>query len=367
MTDLMEYKCPSCGAPIKYDSTKDKMHCEFCDAIFSLADLQKYDESLSEDVPQKDFSWQDDVHHEELEGNLTGMNCSSCGAEIVGDENTIANECPYCGNTNIIKKQISGMYKPDFIIPFKIQKKEAIAALANHYKGRKLLPDAFTSGNRIENIQGVYLPFWLVDGKADVDAMYEASQVARTWSDKDYDYTMIRYYSLVRRGRYSFEKVPVDASSKMDDTLMEAIEPFNCKDVRDFASAYLSGYLTDKYDVDNKSCQQRANERIKNTAMISVRKSTDKYPSVSTKKCNINLEEGNINYALFPVWILTTRYKNKPYTFAMNGQTGKLVGDLPVDKGKLNKYMMMTFAGGFLASYLVIKYLLIAILIYGGL
>lgn len=159
--------------------------------------------------------------------------CKSCGGEIVGDETTAATACPSCGNPVVMTGQFSGALRPDYVIPFKLDKKAAKAALMKHYGGKKLLPKVFQDQNHIDEVKGVYVPFWLFDADVDAHVRYKATRI-RTWSDSEYDYTETGYFSVVRGGSIGFERVPVDGSSKMADDLMESIEPFDFSGADDF-------------------------------------------------------------------------------------------------------------------------------------
>ena len=336
MSDINEYKCPSCGGAIEFDSHSQKMKCPYCDTEFDLETLKKYDEQLSKEAEQKDdiSDWQTDPGKQWQEGETDGMNvytCKSCGGEIVSDENTGATSCPYCGNPVILTERFRGALRPDMVIPFKLDKKAAKEAYYKHIKGRPLLPKVFRRENHIDEIKGIYVPFWLFDADVAADARYKATKV-RTWSDSDYDYTETSYYSVDRSGNMSFVSVPVDGSSRMSDDLMESIEPYKVADAVEFQTAYLSGYLADKYDVDAQQSTDRAKERMKESAQDVLRDTVKGYASVIPENTNVRISGGDAKYALYPVWILNTTWNGKQYLFAMNGQTGKFVGNLPMDK-----------------------------------
>jgi len=183
------------------------------------------------------------------------------------------------------------------------------------------------------------VPVWLFDADADAQVEYEATKV-RTWSDSDYDYTETRHYAVLRGGTLGFADVPVDGSTKMDDTLMESIEPFDISGAVPFQAAYLPGYLADKYDVDADASIGRANERIKQSTEDAFRSTVVGYTSVTTVDSSVRLENGRARYALYPVWMLNTQWNGQKFTFAINGQTGKIAGDLPMDKGAFWKYLL---------------------------
>ena len=339
MSLLQEYKCPCCGGAIAFDSGTQKMKCPFCDTEFEMQALAAYDDELSSNQAD-DINWESAAGGAWQEGEADGLRsfvCKSCGGEIVGDENTAATSCPFCGNPVVIMGQFSGTLKPDYIIPFKLDKKAAKAALQKHYGGKRLLPQIFKDQNHINEIKGVYAPFWLFDADAEANIRYKATRV-RTWSDSSYDYTETSFFSVSRSGTICFERVPVDGSSKMPDDLMESIEPFQFSDAVDFKTAYLAGYLADKYDVDADQSIERANVRIKKSAEEAFASTVQDYTSVVPEASSVKLFGGKSKYALYPVWLLNTTWNGVKYTFAMNGQTGKLVGDLPIDKNAAQKW-----------------------------
>lgn len=332
---ILEYKCPCCGGAISFDSTAQKMKCPYCDSEFDVDTLEAYANGIRTESGD-DMSW-DGARDEQCFDELCGYTCSSCGGELMTDENTAASSCPFCGNPVILKGRLSGALRPDLVIPFKLDRKAACEALTNHYKGKLLLPKVFKERNHIESVKGIYVPFWLFDADADADVRYRATRL-RIWSDSRYDYTETSHFAVFRRGEIGFEGVPVDGSSKMEDDLMESIEPFDLSDAVDFNSAYLAGYLADKYDVDSASSEKRANERIKRSTEDAFRSTVIGYDTVIAEHSGIRLKNTRARYALYPVWLLNTTWNGKTFTFAMNGQTGRFAGNLPVDIGSAVKW-----------------------------
>jgi predicted RNA-binding Zn-ribbon protein involved in translation (DUF1610 family) len=321
------------------------MKCPFCDTEFEMAAMAEYQKELAAasaskqagsivgkvEIPDKAF---DDSELDDYASNT----CPSCGAEFIGGKNTVATLCPNCGNVQIVQKRLSGMLKPQYVIPFKLDKKAAVEALNNLYKGKRLLPGLFTKGNRINSVQPVYFPFWLYDAQAEGRVNYKATKT-KSWSDSSYNYTETEYYSVVREGSLALAKVPVDGSERMDDSYMDAIEPFKYSDMKDFDKAFLAGYLAEKYDVDAEQSKERAIKRMKQTMVNEIAKSIPGYTSITPENSNITVKSGKVHYALFPVWILNTKYLGKNYYFLMNGQTGQVAGKLPLDMGRLVMYM----------------------------
>ena len=358
MAEVSEYKCPACGGAMEFDSKLQKMKCPYCDTVMSMEEFQKENQDLDPDAKQEGTdtsSWQAEGDGQWQEGETDGMKvytCESCGGEIIADDSTGATSCPYCGNKVIMKGKFAGDLRPDYIIPFKKDKKEAKAAYLKHLEGKPFLPKVFKRQNHIDEIKGVYVPFWLFDADTTGNVQYSAQRV-RKWTSGDTEYTETEYYKIDRNGSISFEHIPTDGSEKMDDTLMEAIEPFEFKDAVPFQSGYLAGYIADRYDVDVEERKERAAERIRKSVEDSFRETVKGYQNVTMTHSNVNIVNAKYCYVLYPVWILNTTWNKEHYIFAMNGQTGKMVGDLPADKGAFWKFVGISGVILGVAAYLI--------------
>lgn len=350
-TQVTNYQCPACTGPLHYAGDSGKLECEYCGSAYDVAEIEKLyaDREAAAETQAASAVAAQAAEAEELgedqgeyaasgeswdpEG-MKAYSCPSCGAELVCDETTVATSCPYCGNPSIVPGQFAGMRKPDYVLPFKLDKKAAEDALRQYYKGKKLLPKAFSAENHIQEIKGVYVPFWLYDGEADADVSYAATRVFTTTRGNE-RITTTEHYQVRRAGTVRFERIPVDASSKMPDEHMDSIEPFDYSELKPFSTAYLPGYLADKYDEDAEKCAERADRRAKATALNVMNESVKGYATCIPTRENVRLRRGSVKYALMPVWMLSTQWKGQNFLFAMNGQTGRLIGDLPISKGRL--------------------------------
>ena len=341
MAQLQQYKCPSCGGGIAFDSTSQKMKCPFCATEFDVSTLQSYDAELKNEQPSE-MNWEMDTQ-QWSDAEAAGMavySCQSCGGEIICDVNTAASQCPYCDNPIVMTAQVSGDLRPDFVIPFKLDKKQAKQAMKDHMIGKKFLPKVFTAENHIDEIKGIYVPFWVFSGDVDASIRYKATRT-RMWSDSKYNYTETSFFSVVREGGIGFDMLPVDASTKLADDLMESVEPYDFSQAIDFQTAYLAGFLADKYDVSSQQSIQRANQRFTKSTEDAFRSSVTGFVSVTPEHSSIQLKSSTVKYALLPVWTLNTTWRDEKFVFAMNGQTGKFVGNLPLDKGAFFKWIAL--------------------------
>ena len=265
--------------------------------------------------------------------DMKAYSCPSCGAELICDASTAATFCPYCGNPTVVPGQFAGTLKPDFVIPFKLSREDAIRELKKHYRGKVFLPKSFSKENHLQEIQGVYVPFWLFSGEAEGNAHYECTRSHKR-TEGEYEVIKTEHFDVYRAGTMPFEKVPVDASTKMPDDHMDSIEPYNYDDLKPFSTAYLPGFLADKFDVSADKSRERADVRCLGSLKKALQGTVTGYATCFPRGEHADIQRGKVHYALLPVWLLNTKWQGKDFLFAMNGQTGKLVGDLPVDKGR---------------------------------
>ena len=343
-TQITNYQCPACMGPLHFVGESGKLECDYCGSNFNVAEIEAlYKEKEqtaakaaedTENAPEtKDGSeWDVSGLNEDWGADAEGMrtySCPSCGAELLCEATTAATSCPYCGNPTVVPGQFSGILKPDYVLPFKLSKEDAIKALKKHYLKKPLLPSTFSKANHLEEIKGVYVPFWMYDGKASGSAQFHATQV-HTYTSGDYEITETSHYDVRRAGSLDFEKIPVDASSKMPDDYMDSIEPYDYSDLKPFSTAYLPGFLADKYDVSVEDSRERADKRCVGSLICALKGTVSGYTTCNETSRDIHLKRGKVHYALLPVWLLNTKWEGKDFLFAMNGQTGKLVGNLPV-------------------------------------
>ena len=363
--NVKNYKCPACSGPLRYDGKSDRMVCDYCDSVFGVAYIEALYSGKAEEDAKPEKAAEEVPDHWDVEAQqgfsendgVKAYHCPSCGAELICDETTAALSCPYCDNPTIIPSALSGALKPDMILPFKLDKAAAKAALVKHFKNKKLLPKLFSEENHIDEVKGIYVPYWLFDVEARGEAEYSGNKI-RTYSDRDYTYTETRIYDLERCGRVAFDNIPADASEKLSDQLLESLEPFDMTQAVPFQTAYLTGFFADKYDVPAEEGMKRVNDRVRETVLDMLHSTTDSYVAVTEKRSRVRVSNGKAKYVLLPVWLLNTSWHGEKYTFAMNGQTGKFVGDLPIDK-KLRWKWHLIYTGAIAAVLAIAEYFLL--------
>lgn len=321
--DALDHKCPSCGAMIQFSPKEQKWVCDYCGNRFTLKELQKYKNASSKEANSVTSNTKPTLGEE---ADL--YRCKSCGAEIVALENTTATFCVYCGNTAILKEKIQNSMIPNLIIPFQKVKEDAVTAFVQLVKHKPLVPKSFKSKNNIEKIMGIYIPFWAYDFKVSGSAKFHCTDI-HTWSDLKNTYTKTDQFSVVCEGKMEYDKVLADGSSRFPDDLMDSLEPFDYKDLTDYNHAFLSGFLSEKYDVLEDEAEKRAKTRTSNTSVALLRENIRHQTSTLVDN-QLSIQKEKYSYILLPVFMVNIKYRDKTYTFAMNGQTGKIVGDLPL-------------------------------------
>lgn len=331
--DVVQYKCPNCAANIEYNAQKQCFHCEYCMSDFSKEDIQadfKRNEEmkLDEEAQRK---------AEEFENGTNLYSCPNCGAEIITESTTSATFCYYCHNPVILSGRLSGDYRPSKVIPFAVDKDAALDKFKKWVQKKWFVPNDFKSKQQLEKMTGLYVPFWVADCNVDA-TMTALGKKHRSWSSGSYTYTETKEYEVIRRAFIDFDGLPNDGSLKIDDELVQAIEPFNYQKAEDFSMSYLSGFLADKYDVDKVAVFPKIRERASAGCKSLLRNSMTGYSSVTVQNENYNILHTSWQYILMPIWFMTFKYQDKIYSFAINGQTGKLAGIPPLCKAKLRAF-----------------------------
>lgn len=369
---VIQYKCPGCGADLVFDSMSKKLHCAGCGSYYPIDSMPAPDvpPCESEDAPKvspfrpediftetsfghdkQESAWQ---HRNFSNGKVSEYHCKNCGAVVITDKDTIATSCSFCGAAVVLSDRVEGQLEPSRIIPFKINRDQATKAFQKWCKKGLLTPAEFKHADRVKNITGIYVPFWLYDlnGIGDIDATCTR---VRTYTRGDYIYTETQYYHVYRKVNLNYSSVPTDASEKMNDTLMDRLEPYQNHELVTFEMPYLAGYLAEKYNFSADQLFPRVRDKVGVFVDNYLRNTIQGYQSVITNRKDINIYKKNAYYTLLPVWMVCYDFRDSEHIFAMNGQTGKIVGKPPLSVPK----MIGWFFGVTSLSFLLIKLLVV--------
>ncbi len=356
-----EQKCPSCGGALIFDPVSGRMKCEYCGTAYDIAQGSAAGEKSGDTADKKesisgfDFASLTDQVTDPNAADLPIYNCRSCGAELIAPPEQFALACPYCGNNIVLTQKTSGQLRPDSLIPFKIDPKSLPCAVKNYYKGKALLPKRMFSESSMGSVTGVYVPFWIFNGRVSGSISF-VGETRSTVREGDYKVTTIKSFAIDRDVSMDFENVPVDASGRISDKMMDSLEPFDLADAVPFDMRYLAGFTADRFDVQKGEIEDRAKKRMFTTADDSVRaKACEGYSNVTRSGGKLNLDL-NAKYMLLPVYLFDVAFDGKKYEFAVNGQTGRVVGDIPIDKRTSSIYFLIRAIG--VAAVIIIVFVI---------
>lgn len=325
----MLFRCKNCGGNIVYDPDKKTMCCPHCDSL---------DSEEKVDTPALVETYK--------------VVCGSCGAPVDIKEHTSATRCPSCGNYFILDERVEGNFRPHLIIPFKISRNKAAELLKKEFDNRPFTPQGFLSGASLDKMEGTYVPFFMYNYHSDMSYKAIGTKV-RSWTSGDYRYTETSYFDVIREMNADFEKVPVDASIAMDDKLMDLMEPYDYSMLEEYRDKYMSGFLSEKYNVGERELTPRAEEKVKRDSKAMLESSVMGYATLTNVHEIINPVKKAVDYALLPVWEYIYSYMGKEYKFQVNGQTGKILGETPVSRGKVAGYGCTVFVLTMIIGFII--------------
>ena len=304
MNDANDYKCSKCGAILKLDKGIQTFKCEHCKTECNLDSLNSIENSSN---------------------GIGVYTCQKCGSEMLSNINNEITSCIYCNNDEILKNKLGKDFNPEYIIQFKTTKNDVIKEFKKLYKKNLLIP--LTLAN-IKEIRGMYVPSYIYNFDSTGEVEFEC-EFSSTWVSSGYRYTKKDKYKIIRAGNMSFQNIPVIGSKKMENDIIKSIEPFDYKELKEFNSSYLLGFLSEKYNVSVEDSINLVTDKAKTYFIEEMKKNIKDFNKITETDSSINIYNYMSSKVLLPVWFLNVNYKGKIYKFAMNGQTGKMLGDIP--------------------------------------
>ena len=365
---MAKYSCKNCGAELFFDPKVGKLHCEYCDSLFDPSEFEYVPETDQAKGEAKDQTVKQDLTEEEIKaaeeagmseaqaeaaagdvqstddstGDLVVYKCPHCKAEVITSKETAATTCVYCNRAITLEGNISGVFKPDFVLPFKKTQEDVEAAYFDLCRKSILTPRKFADKKNIKKIKGMYIPYWLYSFTGDATVQVLGKYI-RDWTTGDTEYTETESYRVTEEVKGDFKRIPADALKGMDNTLMDSIEPFDLKSIKDFNPAYLAGFYTQRWDDSAADNEKRAKTRARKSLIDTATASAGHYNQSVLESEHIEWSKNVAESAMMPVWMMYTEYKGKNYIFGMNGQTGKLMGTIPKSPERLIGIMAAVF------------------------
>lgn len=351
---VLTYQCPHCGGELVFDPQQGRFSCPYCTSVFTKAEVEALDPARAADKKAADAA--EDAAPDAADAfaaHAAVYECPSCGAQIVADDTTAATRCHYCHNPVVLESRLSGEDMPDALIPFRYDRDEATRMFLDWVGKRRFVPRDFFSKKQIENLTGVYFPYWVTDASGDASLCGTGRKI-RVWRTGDIEYTETRSFRVERAGRVSFKQFTSVALQKADQQLTSRILPYDFREMIDFSMPYLSGFQADRRDVARETLAPAVEEQLRGYSEQLLREQAGGYASFSSEGTQTAFDRQDWRYALLPVWLLTYHDKRsgKLYYFAMNGQTGEIVGELPLSRGRLAALFAAVFVPVFLLTLL---------------
>ena len=312
----MIFKCDNCGGNVVFDPEIGKMHCPHCDGI----DSQK-----------------------KVTGEQSMEKCINCGAPLTISDYTSATRCEHCGSYIVFDERVEGQYRPHLLVPFTISKKKAKEIMREKFKKKTFAPAGFLSDHMLEKLSGIYVPFFLYDLNVQCNYWAEGFK-KRTWVSGETEYTEVSTYDVHREMEAKFDKIPVDASVAMDDSVMDLMEPYDYSAIADFKEEYMSGFDSEIFSQTSEQLSPRAKKKAESSANSMLEASLCEYSSMRVRQKDVHTTETETNYTLMPIWYCEYSYHGVKYQYYINGQTGKTVGKTPVSQAKVFAYGMTVWS-----------------------
>lgn len=322
----ISFKCPNCGGDLQFDPATQKYKCEYCVSAFTQEELEQANPQAKESAP---------IREERTEAGADLYSCPSCGAQIVTDSATAATFCYYCHNPVVLQGRLSGEYEPDLVIPFAVDKKTAVSSFLEYVRRKKYVPKDFFCEEQIEKISGVYFPYWLYSCGLDGEWEGTGDQVSSFRSGNKI-LTKTKVFEIWRRASFNVQNLSRGALNREERQLVEAVQPYQLEGAKEFSMGYLSGFQAEKRDMEKNDVQSGFREEAGRYASQMMHAQLNGYAATRAVRENLEVREESWKYLMLPVWALTYRGRDgKVYYYAMNGQTKKVCGVLPLDKGRL--------------------------------
>lgn len=334
--DVITHKCPNCGGALTFDPSDQKFHCPYCLSIFTAQEVTQSEQAQQEaHVDVDPVISETNVGQEEAEMEL--FTCPSCGAEIVTDATTAATYCYFCHNPVVLTGRLSGKFLPSRVLPFAIDKEEAKETFLAWAKKKWFVPKNFFDEAQVEKLTGVYFPYWSVDAQTKGELSGVGTSI-RVWIVGDIEYTETKTFAVRRQGKMQFREFIKHALSKnTQQKMVTGVQPFPLEKAVPFQNQYLSGFQAEKRDLEFIEIKPTVDQELTEASSQLLRNTVNGYTTFRTTQSSAQILNEQNEYVLLPVWLVTYQAQDRqtPFYYAMNGQTAKTSGVLPLSYQKL--------------------------------
>ncbi len=360
----MNLKCPNCGGQVVYDPKSAKIICKYCQGKTEVDEYTPYEDKALQESAKSESE-------EYMETNI--YHCSSCGADLMLSGTEASTFCSYCGSPTIVFDRVSRELRPKWIIPFKLTESQALECIRERFKEGSYIPKKIKELT-VDKVHAIYMPYWLFSTHIRRGMVVEA----RTDDDGTFEY--------VRDASCRYKKVTLDASVRLNNEMSRRLEPFHTDELVEFDVAYLSGFYADKYDVPSEAleaanvarCRDYLDDAILDTCPRVNKVTLGRISNYSKRDIREESRIENVEYALLPAYFVNLKYDTGKQLVIVNGQTGKVVGNLPFEKERFVQkfiinsliacpiFMFVSYFGLFAPPIFMIPAAITAIMVYNG-
>ena len=311
------YKCPGCGAELRFDIKTQKLVCDHCNTTVDPYEYKSGDEAA------------------QSEDGTYGVNvfrCPQCGGEIVSTSTAAAEFCSYCGASVVLESRIDQKKKPDYAIPFKISKEECKKEYKKIMRRAIFTPNELRKEKYIDSFRGIYMPYWLYDVSNKGHVVYGGEKTHRKG-----DYLITDHYDLSCDVNAEYDGISYDSSSTFDDHTSSVIAHYKVNEMKEFTPAFLCGFYADMSDVDSSVYEPKATEIANKITKFNVESQFSGYELKARNSGDNALQTQKADRvvdAMFPVWFLSYKNGDRVAYATINGQNGIVCADMPVDEKK---------------------------------
>lgn len=322
-------ECTSCGASIEFNPTAGKLKCPYCDHETDIPLPEDEEERVAQET---DFEEAEKTGNFDWGAEKKTIICKSCSAETIYDALQVADSCPYCGSNQVMEASDTNSLAPNGVCVFEVTDKQAGENFQKWIKGKWFMPSEAKRSAKPDSFKGVYVPYWTFDTKT--SSRYNAQYgIDRKVKDKDgKERTETDWYNTSGFYQEFIDDHLVSATKRYDRKMMKKVEPFNVLNNKRYRPEYVAGYLSERYSIGLKEGWGQARKEIHDhlhgriSSKIKREHNADR---VRNLKFSTTHDDITYKYLMLPIWLSSFTFNNKIYHFMVNGQTGKVGGDVP--------------------------------------
>ncbi|MFN2108445.1 MAG: hypothetical protein ACK2UI_02170, partial [Anaerolineae bacterium] len=365
LPEVSDFKCPQCQATTAYSVADGGLRCAHCGYYEPPAKP-----IVGKGAREFEFTVETMAVASQAHGwgeTRQELQCQNCNARTTLPPGRLTYTCPFCGSNRVLQQDApQDVLRPRFLIPFKIEV-DACGPIAQEWLGSSWMVPKALKQKVVAEFTGIYLPYWTFDavtraewkaevGHQETRRRYDAS--SKSW--KSYTVTVWRWES--GRVRESFDDLLVPGTAKLSHVLLSALQNYDTQALVAYEPQYLAGFLAQAYDVPLEKAWEEGREKMRAATRSACRgqASTSRIRNFSMA---LDFNDESWRYVLAPVYMAVYQYEGQPYQVMVNGQTGAIAGQRPVDWNKVWLVVGASVAPGVLLTLVGLLAMVLGVLL----